>query len=373
VSALPDAVLGALFAVAAATSLASSWLLVSRLERIGARLGLSEGLLGMVAALAADAPEITAAVSALIGGSAQIGAGVVIGSNVFNLAALLGLSALLARRVALHRRVVALEGAVAAWIAAVCVGAVTGELAAAVALALVLAALVPYLVALGLPPAGLSRLGLPRAWIRWLREAIAEEEQELQVAIHPRPGGATDVALAGSAIAVVVAASVVMERSAATFGARHAVSQVVVGGLVVAVVTSLPNAVSAIYLARRGRGAATLSTAMNSNALNVAFGLLAPGAIVGLGAPSTTATFIAVWYFLLTVLALARAGAGAGLTRADGSLIVLAYLAFVALVLAGVASSASGALLGTLAAFAPAAVVALALGAGTGRRARGRG
>lgn len=46
--------------LAAAVSLSTSWLLVSRLERIGARVGLSEALLGMVAALAADAPEITA-------------------------------------------------------------------------------------------------------------------------------------------------------------------------------------------------------------------------------------------------------------------------------------------------------------------------
>ncbi|MHB1818741.1 MAG: ABC transporter permease [Streptosporangiaceae bacterium] len=37
-----------------------------------------------------------------------------------------------------------------------------------------------------------------------------------------------------------------------------------------AAVTSLPNAVAAVYLARRGRGAATLSTALNSNTLNAA-------------------------------------------------------------------------------------------------------
>ena len=45
----------------ALVSLATSWVLVSRLERVGERLGLSEALLGIVAALAADAPEVTAA------------------------------------------------------------------------------------------------------------------------------------------------------------------------------------------------------------------------------------------------------------------------------------------------------------------------
>src|ERR1700735_4921548 len=92
-----------IFVAGAGVSLAASWLLVTRLERVGARLGLSEGLLGMLAALAADAPEITSAVTALAGHHPQIGAGVVIGSNVFNLAALLGLAAVVAGEIGLHR------------------------------------------------------------------------------------------------------------------------------------------------------------------------------------------------------------------------------------------------------------------------------
>ena len=53
------------FALGAVVSLGTSWVLVSRLERVGERLGLSEALLGLLAALAADAPEITASVTAL--------------------------------------------------------------------------------------------------------------------------------------------------------------------------------------------------------------------------------------------------------------------------------------------------------------------
>ena len=58
----------ALFVVAAAFSLGASAVLVVRLERLGARLGLSEALLGLVAALAADTPEVTSAVTALAHG-----------------------------------------------------------------------------------------------------------------------------------------------------------------------------------------------------------------------------------------------------------------------------------------------------------------
>jgi cation:H+ antiporter len=106
-----------LFAAGVAASLAASWLLVSRLERLGERAGFSEAWLGLVAALAADAPEITSAVTALARGQPSVGAGVVIGSNVFNLAALLGLAAVVAGRIAFHRRVVLLAGVPGVWIA----------------------------------------------------------------------------------------------------------------------------------------------------------------------------------------------------------------------------------------------------------------
>src|SRR5258705_2693148 len=94
---------GLLVAGGGAVSLAGSWLLVSRLERLGERAGFSEAWLGLVAALAADAPEITSAVTALARGQASVGAGVIIGSNVFNLAALLGLAAVVAGRLAFSR------------------------------------------------------------------------------------------------------------------------------------------------------------------------------------------------------------------------------------------------------------------------------
>lgn len=333
-SSLSDPLLAFVFVVGAAVSLGTSWLLVSRLERIGARLGLTEGLLGMIAALAADAPELTAAVTALAGHQSRIGAGVVIGSNVFNLAALLGLGAVVAGRIALHRRVIVLEGVVAIAVAGVCVSVVAGGVAPAVGLAAVIAVLAPYALVLGLRPSWLNRLGLPRRWVTWLTAAVHEEEMELREALDPRPALTRDVALAGMAVLVVVGASVVMEQAASKLGARHSIPQTLVGGLVLAGVTSLPNAVAAVYLAARGRGAATLSTAMNSNALNVAAGLLLPATFLGLGALSGAATFVAAYYLGLTALVLGAAFLARGLDRIHGTLIIIAYLVFVAVLVA---------------------------------------
>ncbi len=335
---MPVAAWLVLFAAGVAVSMAASWVLVTRLERLGERAGISEALLGVLAALAADAPEITAAVTALAGGQASVGAGVVIGSNVFNLAALLGLAAVVAGQIVLHRRVVLLSGAVGVWIAAVCLLVVVGVLPPLAGLLAVAAVLMPYLIVLGTRPRQLARLPVPRAWTGWLTTAIHEQEAELEEAIHPGRGSWRDGVTAAAALLVVVAASTLMERAATTVGGHFAVPGIVTGGLVLAVVTSLPNAVAAIYLARRGRGAAALSTALNSNALNVALGLLLPATIIGLGPRTGPGTLVAAWYAGLTILALILAWRHRGLRRGHGSLIVAAYLMFVVSLLASVAA-----------------------------------
>ena len=128
-----------------------------------------------------------------------------------------------------------------------------------------------------------------------------------------------------------------MEVTATALGHRYGIADIITGGLVLAVVTSLPNAVTALYLARRGRGAAVLSTALNSNAINVLAGLLIPASLAGLGPRSGQATLVAAWYTGLTVLALALAYRGRGLDRMSGAAIIAGYLAFVTALLISVA------------------------------------
>ena len=319
-----------IFALSAAVSLVASVLLVSRLERVGERLGLSEALLGLLAALAADGPEITASVTAIAGGHATVGIGVTLGSNVFNLAALLGLSAVIAGRVGFHRRSILLEGGVGLWIALVGLAVVAGLIGPWVGLLLALVVFVPYVAYSAEHPAFRARLRLPGRWSDWLARALAEEEAELAVAIHPGRGDRWDAGVALAACVAVIAASVVMEETATTVGSQAGVSAIVVGGLVLAGVTSLPNAVAAIYLALRGRGAATLSEAFNSNALNVIVGLLVPGAILRLTRPSEDALFVALSCVILTAGCVALALRGRGLDRRAGSLIIVGYIAFAA-------------------------------------------
>ena len=201
------------FVFGAAASLWASWLLVSRIERMGNRLGVTEAMLGLIAALAADAPEITSAVSALVGHQQEVGAGVVVGSNVFNLAALLGLGAVVAGWVALHRRVVVLTGVVSLWIAAVTIATVLGWFPAVVGLVLVVAMLGPY-VALAASREARTRAG------RWLTRAMHEEELELHPVLVP-DSEPRDLPVALVALVGVVVASVVPLPSSICAGALH--------------------------------------------------------------------------------------------------------------------------------------------------------
>jgi cation:H+ antiporter len=253
----------AIFGLSAVLSLTASVLLVVRIERVGERLGLSEVLLGLVAALAADSPEITASITAIATGQGTVGVGVTLGSNVFNLAALLGLAAIVAGRVRFHRRVIVLEGALGLWIALVALLTVAGNVAATSGLALGLVAFVPYVVVSAARPTTRFRVRLPYRWSAWVASAFAEEELDLEAAIHPRRGDWRDAVASVLAVVIVVAASAAMEQAASDLGSEAGLSAIVVGGLILAAVTSVPNAVAGVYLASHGRGAATLSTAFN--------------------------------------------------------------------------------------------------------------
>src|SRR2546425_3951148 len=117
-------------------SLGASEVLVTGLGRLGGKLGLAAGLLGLLVALGADAPEISSAITALLSGAKDVGLGVILGSNLFNLAALLGLSAVIAGRLHFRRILVTLDGGVA--------------LVATGVIALLLLAGLPPLAAMGL-------------------------------------------------------------------------------------------------------------------------------------------------------------------------------------------------------------------------------
>lgn len=152
-----------IFVVCLMTMLASSEVLVRGLARLGVKLKLTEGLLGLLTALGADAPEISSAIASLFAGSADLGRSVVLGSNIFNLAILLGLSAVVAGKVRVRRQGLLLNGTVAL-LTLLLVGALLlGLLSPFLTLALLAVLFIPYVVLVGIRPRQVSRLPLPAA------------------------------------------------------------------------------------------------------------------------------------------------------------------------------------------------------------------
>lgn len=314
-----------LLAGAFALTVASSVVLARELDRIGERLGFSEALLGMVTALGADAPEIASAVAAVVAGHADTGVGVVVGSNVFNIAGLLGVSALVAGPLRIHAHGLALTGGVAIAVAVLGGLVAMDVLPGAAALVLALLVLAPYVAVSALHARARERLP------QFLREAVAEEQQDARRDEFATPATGLDALVVVPALAAVIGGAYGMVAAAQSLGDRWNVSDVVLGALVLAALTSIPNLIAAVRLARHGRGAACVSESLNSNNANILVGLCIPAVILGFGSVSGTEVFASCWMIGMTVIAVAL-GFGKGLTRREGAAIIVLYAVFAAVV-----------------------------------------
>jgi cation:H+ antiporter len=315
-----------LFAAGLVVTIASSLVLARELDRIGERLGFSEALLGIVTALGADAPEISAAVAAIVAGHRKTGVGVVIGSNVFNIAALLGVSAVIAGRVRISPHGLLLNGAVAMLAALVGTLLVFRALPSWAAFVLTLFVLAPYVAVSSLRGRAIERLPTP------LRTAVLEEQRDARRDGYAGPGGLDDVLTVLPALAAVVGGATAMVLSAQSLGRRWDVSDVIIGTLVLAALTGIPNVVAAVRLALHGRGAACLSESLNSNNANLLVGLCVPALVLGIGTPSGLERFAVLSMLALTGIACLLAYSGGGLTRREGAAIIALYVVFVAVI-----------------------------------------
>jgi cation:H+ antiporter len=314
---------------------ASSAVLSHRLDQVGTHLGLSEGLLGLVTALGADSPEIATAVTALVSGQHDLGGGVIFGSNIFNLAALLGLGALVAGGIACARATLLLNAGVAIAITAVMAWQKLTDGSALIAGVLLAAIMLPYITISALKPSQLRQPFIPSPATRWLQAAVRDAQVDTGDERFPMPPSWADWLAIVPLLAVVVASSIGMVRAATVLGAAYGISDMVLGTLVLATLTGIPNAVAAVRLAVQGRGAAVVSETFNSNSLNLIVGAYLPTLFVSNGPMSASGRATLWWLLGGTVLATILFLRRAVLTRWDGALLILGYAAFAVLVAIG--------------------------------------
>lgn len=316
------------FAVSLAVTLTAAATFARRLDRLGARYGLPEVWIGLLTALAADGPEISSALIALIKGANDASVGVIVGSNTFNLAAMVGVSALLAGAVRVPRRTLVLEGTVGLAVVATVSALLLGWIGAGVAVVLTAVVLIPYLVLVLGGEALAGRLGLgPLA-----RRVLAGDDE-----MHPRSGHhpgefAThrQVALMGVDLALIVAGSYGMVQAALTLGTHWGLASGLIGALILGPLTSLPNALTGIRLGLANRGAALVTEALNSNTINLVAGIALPSLIVSLSARTTQGRLDLALLVASTLATLALLAPRAGMRRPAAAVLIGLYAAFVA-------------------------------------------
>ena len=297
-----------LFLVSVALMLGASAIFATRLDRIGQMLGMPETLLGLLTALAADAPELSSAITALVSHQKSVAVGVIVGSNAFNLAAMLGVSAVVASRVRARHEALRVEAFVGLWFVAVCLAVVAGGIGGRIGIALVAVVAIPYIFLLG--------RGEPPEHARERGVSVRQEWRNL-------------IALLAVALALIVAGSVGAVRSATDLAHAWSVPPALVGVLVLAILTSLPNAWTGVRFGLQGRGSALMSETLNSNSINLVAGLALPAALGSLGAFSGLDTFDLAWLLGMTGVAVVLFGRRAGGGRVAGGLLIALYAAFV--------------------------------------------
>ncbi|HWA98639.1 MAG TPA: hypothetical protein VG713_09110 [Pirellulales bacterium] len=323
-----------MFVLCLMLSIISSIVFSRCLDRIGARLNFSPNLLGLVAAIGADAPEITSLASALAFGHHELGMGVIFGSNIFNLAGLFGLSAVISGRVVIGRMGMLLDGIAALAVtsigAAVVLRAISGWLG-----------LVLLVVVLGVFQAALAMGVGSKRYLSFLSRdaktavsiAAAQAERAAREDRTPPKACETDALAAIPALVSVVVASYGLVASAVALSERWRLPHIVVGVLILAVLTSIPNMIAAIRLATSGRGSAVVSESLNSNSINILAGICVPAIIFGQQSPSHAAMLSVWWLLAMTAFGVALACRHGGLSRLGGGLLIAIYLAYLGVIL----------------------------------------
>ena len=313
------------FVVCLGLTLGASEGLVRGIDAVGTRLRLSGGLMGLLTALGADSPEIASALVALSTGAHDVGLGVIVGSNILNLATLLGLSAVVAGRVAIGPDPLKLHGGAALLVTLIVGAAMLRYIATPLMGGLLLIVLVPYLAILAIRPRQIAQLPEPlRAPLHAL-VACTEQEPEADEREQEEDAGSS----LGRNLWLIAGGSIGLVQATLQLGDAVGLSRSLVGVLILAGLTGLPNAYAAVRLARQGRGPAVVSEALNSNTINLLVGVGLPALLIGLGRPGRYVPLELAWLVGMTVVALALLARGGRLTRLDGTALVVLYAAFV--------------------------------------------
>jgi len=300
-------------------------LLVRGAARAAAALGVPSLLIGLtVVAYGTSSPELAVSLSAGAAAQPDLALANVVGSNIFNVLAILGLAALLAPLMAsaeVVRREIPLMLLVT--VGAMVLGA-DGRLGRGDGLLLV---------------AGLAAvtIGQVRAARRAVRARRRASTTATAAATRPaRAGLLLDALFVGVGLTALVVGAGWLVDAAIAIALDLGVGEVVIGLTIVAAGTSLPELATSVVAALRGERDLAIGNVVGSNVFNLLgiLGLASLAAPAGLTvAPQVFG--LDAWVALgAAALLLPLARTGSALVRWEGAVLVLAYAAYLAAVVA---------------------------------------
>jgi cation:H+ antiporter len=293
-------------------------LLLRGATEIARRYGLSELLIGLtLVGFGTSTPELVSSLQAALQGSAGIAVGNVVGSNIANILLILGVTAFIApiavEAKSFHRDSIAV---VLATVLAITLSMTTGftRLAGGV----FLAGLASYILL---------------AYLTERRRPDHPETERHEAAGAALPGGPRnvfiDLVMAVGGLAVLMVGAKLLIEGSISIATSLGVSETIIGLTIVAVGTSLPELVTSVMAAFRGKGEIALGNVIGSNIYNV-LGILGATALVSpLEAPQQIVR-IDNWVMLGATLAMVWfARTHAKISRFEGGALALAYSAYV--------------------------------------------
>ena len=310
-----------LTAAGLAVVLAGAWLLVQAASRLAVGFGLSPVIVGAtIVAFGTSAPEFVVSLVAGLQGSGGLAVGNALGSNVTNVALVVGLAAVISPMAVppqLLRWELPVLGAATAAVALFGLGGSIGHIEGAVLFASLLAFVV---LSLRLHQGA----SIP----------LVGEDLEATSGALGRGAIIRESAFVLIGIAALAAGSEMSVRGAVGIAERVGINEIAIGVTIVAVGTSLPEVVTTAVAALRGEQEIAVANVVGSNIFNLLGVLGLSGAIATLPTGGDLYRFEMPALIVSTAVLFLLAWPRGRIGRVEGGALLLAYAAFLAIVLA---------------------------------------
>lgn len=286
---------------------------------------LTPAVIGLtVVAAGTSVPELAVSMIAAYQGSTDITVGNVVGSNIFNVLAILGLAALL-RPLTLSGNTVRLEYPVLALVTLLCVVICEDGLVSRLDATLFIAIYIGFTVYL---------LSLVRQQVNEVEASeFRKEVGELTSGMRETPRLWVCVVFLAVGVALLAGGAHAVVTGAVDLARQLGMTERVIGLTIVAIGTGLPEVVTSLVSAYRGRDDIAIGNIIGSNLFNI----LGTLGLSAMASPLQVAPAISGndnWWMLgVTLLLFPLMFTGRRINRWEGCLLLLVYAVYMALLL----------------------------------------